>query len=64
MRLAVYNLRGRRVRLLEETHRLAGRYRVSWDGRDDGSNPVGSGIYVLRMEAGPFTARRKVGLIR
>ena len=46
--LAVYDVRGRRVRTLARGV-PPGRYVLSWDGRDDEGRPAGSGIYILRL---------------
>jgi flagellar hook assembly protein FlgD len=52
VRLAVYDVGGRRVRSLEDGLAPAGRHRITWDGRDDRGRPVASGVYWLRLEAG------------
>ena len=50
----IFDLSGRRVRELYQSTDLSGHYdpisqpRLSWDGRDDGGNPVPPGIYILR----------------
>ena len=62
--LAVYDVLGRRVRVLVRGEQGAGRYEVVWDGRDAGGRPVASGAYVVRLEAGGFTAIRKMLLLR
>lgn len=46
--LAVYDVRGRRVRTLARGV-PPGRYVLSWDGRDDEGRPAGSGVYILRL---------------
>jgi len=62
--LAIYNLRGQRVRTLMQARQPAGRYEVKWDGRDDGGRPVPSGVYFYRLRAGGQAATRKMQLIR
>jgi hypothetical protein len=49
--LIVYDLQGRRVRqLMGGNHQLQPeRYRVVWDGRDEGGGAVASGTYVVRL---------------
>jgi hypothetical protein len=49
--LAVFDLTGRRVALLESGPKAAGRHLVRWDGRDGAGNRVSSGIYFYRLEA-------------
>ena len=52
-RLAIFDLRGRRVRELLDGRPLpAGPHTVVWDGRDDGGREVASGIYISRLDVG------------
>ncbi|MFH1277394.1 MAG: right-handed parallel beta-helix repeat-containing protein [Candidatus Eisenbacteria bacterium] len=62
--LRVYDIRGRQIRVLEDAPLPAGRYDYSWDGKDDHSRSVGSGVYFYRLTAGEDTAVRKMMLIR
>jgi hypothetical protein len=41
-----------------------GRYGVSWDGRGAAGEPVGAGVYLVRMKAGSFTEVRKLVFLR
>jgi hypothetical protein len=50
--LAVYDVSGRRVRVLSEGMREAGIGDVEWDGRDGSGALVPSGVYFYRLEAG------------
>jgi hypothetical protein len=49
---AVFDLMGRRVRVLGNSERSAGRNLLAWDGRDDGGRSVASGIYFVRIRFG------------
>jgi hypothetical protein len=49
--LAVFELDGRRVALLESGLKTAGQHLIRWDGRDSAGNRVPSGIYFYRLEA-------------
>jgi serine protease AprX len=63
--LAVYDLRGRRVRrLLEDRDEAPGRHEVTWNGRDDRGRELPSGIYVCRLEAAGIRCARRLALIR
>ena len=42
----------------------AGTRSVLWDGRDGLGREVGSGVYLVRMQAGDFVEVRKMALIR
>ncbi|MGH7595302.1 MAG: YCF48-related protein, partial [bacterium] len=49
--LAVFELNGRRVALLESGLKTAGQHLIRWDGRDQAGIRVPSGIYFYRLEA-------------
>jgi hypothetical protein len=46
----IYNLAGRRVRELSSADGLAQRYSFTWDGRDEVSQMVPPGTYLVRVE--------------
>ena len=63
VRLAIYDVAGRRVRTLVTGEMPAGPHAVSWDGRgDDGRS--GEGIYVYSLKAGDREATGKIFRIR
>jgi hypothetical protein len=63
-RLDVFDMRGRRVRVLVDRELLPGTYSVSWDGKDSRGIPVSSGSYVYRLRYGPHNALRKMVLLK
>ncbi len=63
-RLAVYDVLGRRVRLLLEQQAQAGRYLFWWDGKAENGRPAPAGVYLLRLETPYFSPVRKVTLLR
>jgi len=62
--LGVYAVNGRRVRTLLHEHREAGRYEVSWDGRDSGGRRAASGVYFYRLTAAGRSITRKMQLLQ
>jgi len=65
VRLEVYDVTGRRVRVLASFPlQPAGPHMVSWDGRDENGNAVAAGLYMLRLRAGTFDRTRRVALLR
>ena len=62
--LSVYDPSGRRVRTLVGGRFGPGFHRVHWDGRDDRGDPVGSGVYLIRLEVGGKVYTRKAVLVR
>jgi hypothetical protein len=64
VRLAVYDLRGALVRVLEDGALPAGRYSRRWDGRNEAGNAVASGVYFFSLDAGPRRAQQKGLLLK
>ncbi len=64
VRLTVYNLLGQPVRVLIEAEQGVGAHQVRWDGRLENGGYAPSGVYVYRLEAGPFVAGRTMTLVR
>jgi len=62
--LEVFAVDGRRVRTLMNQPLAAGRYRVVWDGRNDKSGPVASGIYFYRIRAGSYVSSKRMLLLK
>ncbi|MBN1824880.1 MAG: S8 family serine peptidase [Candidatus Eisenbacteria bacterium] len=63
-RIAVYSVAGRLVRVLEDRFFRAGAHQTFWNGRDESGREAGSGVYLLRIDAGPHRAVRKIMLLR
>jgi hypothetical protein len=64
VQLAIYNTLGQEVRRLVNEKRPAGYYTVLWDGRDKNGRPLPSGIYHYRLQAGDFTATKKLMMVK
>lgn len=62
--LTIFNSLGERVKTLASGKRPAGTHTVTWNGRNNDGEPVGSGIYFLKINAAGFQATRKMVLIR
>ncbi len=62
--VAVYDLAGRLVRVLEDRVFPVGRHSVVWDGRDERGLGVASGTYFVRMQSDDEVENRKVVLVR
>lgn len=62
--LKIYNANGQVVCTLVDEEKGPGSYLAIWDGKNDFGEQVSSGIYFYRLEAGDFTASRKMALIR
>lgn len=64
VRIAVYDVRGARVRTLVDEERVAGSYVTSWDGRSDDGVQAASGVYFYSMRAGGFAESRRMVLLK
>ena len=64
VKLEVFDLRGRLVRVLTEESLPAGRHERTWQGRDTKGRGVASGVYVIRMTAGRTTEMTRVSLLK
>ncbi|RMF55175.1 MAG: T9SS C-terminal target domain-containing protein, partial [Calditrichaeota bacterium] len=62
--LHVYDTAGRKVKTLIDGSFPAGNHNVQWNGTNDAGQPVGSGVYFYRLQAGNYTAERKMLLVR
>ena len=62
--LTVYNVLGRQVRILKKGITQAGWHTLKWDGLDDFGRRVGTGIYLLMLNAGDFKSVQKMMLVR
>ncbi len=62
--IRVYNVAGQVVKTLVDSKQEVGYKSVTWDGRNDRGERVGSGVYLYRMEAGSFTGTRKMVVVR
>ncbi|MDZ7295901.1 MAG: T9SS type A sorting domain-containing protein [candidate division KSB1 bacterium] len=63
VQLEVFDVSGRRVRLLADEHRAPGHYSVVWDGRGDDGVRVPAGVYFCRLRAGQVVQVRKMTLV-
>jgi flagellar hook assembly protein FlgD len=62
--LQVFDTRGRLVRTLLQEDVPAGTHRLVWTGVDRSGRSVASGVYHVRMDAGPERLTRSVTLVR
>jgi hypothetical protein len=64
VRLTVYDAAGHHVRTLVDRAEPAGDHRVVFDGRDQRGQPLASGVYLYRLDAGSVTRTRKMVLLK
>jgi hypothetical protein len=64
VRLAVYDVLGRQVRVLVDERQEAGRHTVQWNGHDESGRRMASGMYLARLIVGETTKVRKMTFVR
>ncbi|MFQ6614065.1 MAG: FlgD immunoglobulin-like domain containing protein, partial [Fidelibacterota bacterium] len=64
VKITVYDLMGKEVRILVDERKTAGFQSTRWDGRDSAGRSVASGLYLVSMSAGKWSAVRKVMLLK
>ena len=64
VKLTVFDVLGRRIRILEDNTQASGDYSVDWDGTDQSGQQVASGVYFIRLTASNQTETRKAVLVR
>jgi len=62
--IAVYDVRGRKVRAVLDGRVEAGKHKATWDGRDDFGRVVAPGLYVCRMRTDTGTDAKKIVIVR
>ena len=63
--LNIYNIKGQKVKTLTNSVYPQGNHNVMWNGRDDNDQPVGSGVYLYRLQVdGKTRATRKCLLLK
>ncbi len=60
MALDVLDVRGTRIRLVQQGASQAGEHSVEWDGRDSNGRSVPLGVYFLRLSSGGKSTVRRV----
>ncbi|HVP07449.1 MAG TPA: T9SS type A sorting domain-containing protein [Candidatus Acidoferrum sp.] len=62
--LAVINIEGQLVKVLLDEAMAPGEHSAQWDGRNAYNQPVGSGVYLYRLQAGDKSITRKMLLVK
>ena len=64
VRVDVYDMQGRLVKKLMDDFRSAGPQRLTWDGTNESSQRVASGVYFLRIQAPEGSDTRRVAVVK
>jgi hypothetical protein len=64
LRLVVYDIGGRQIRVLHDGWHAAGEHAVVWDGRDSTGRSLASGVYFARLSADGGEAKHTLSLVK
>jgi flagellar hook assembly protein FlgD len=62
--ISVYDLLGNVVKNLVSEYQKSGIKSVQWDATNDYGHSVAAGVYLYRIESGPFTNTKKMILLK
>jgi hypothetical protein len=64
VKIAVVDVQGRVLHRYPETRLAPGRYRIDWDGKDEGGQVAAVGVYFAVCDVGPLRSSKKLVLVR
>jgi hypothetical protein len=64
VKLTVFDIQGREIIKFHDADNLPGTYKVQWNCIDKSGNPVSTGVYFCRLEAGTFSQTIKMVYLR
>jgi len=62
--LAIYNIKGQKVKQLVSDQLSVGQHSVVWNGKDNNGKSVSSGIYFYKLKSGSFEKTKKMILMK
>ena len=60
----IFNMAGQKVATLFDGFQAAGRFEVTWNGKDSRGNAVGSGIYFYRLHVGDMSLTKRMLFVK
>jgi hypothetical protein len=60
----IYNVSGQLIRTFDMGYQPAGTYSVRWDGCNENGDLAASGVYLYRIEAGPYQVTDRMVLLK
>jgi predicted esterase len=64
VKLVIYNVLGEKIKTMVDSFQAAGEYSLKWNGMDETSNPVSSGMYFYRLETDKTVLQKKMVVIQ
>ena len=62
--VTIFNLLGKKIATLVDKSQTPGSYTVTWEGKDSSGHRVSSGIYVYRLQSGPFSTSKRMVFVK
>lgn len=62
--IEIFNINGQKIRTLVDGVAAAGSYKIVWDGKTSSGDPVATGVYLYRFEAGDHIETKKMLLLK
>jgi len=62
--VAIYNIKGQRVKTLLDAYTTQGEHFLKWDGKDDFNKPIASGNYILSFKQGDVVRVQKMVVVK
>jgi hypothetical protein len=64
VKLGIYDITGRLVKILVNQNQPAGKYQLQWDGRNDQGQKTANGVYFYSLKTGDRAFTKKMVLVR
>ncbi len=64
VRIDIFNPRGQLLKTLVDAELPDGQHVLAWDGRDQAGHPLGSGLYLCRMQSGSYSGTLKMLMLK
>jgi flagellar hook assembly protein FlgD len=64
VRIAVYDLFGKEIKILVNEKKDAGTYNITWNGRDNDNRQVSTGVYFYKLQTVGFQKTMKMMLMK
>ena len=62
--LSIFDILGRKIRVLINEIQTTGFHSIRWDGLNESKTQVASGVYFYQLKAGDFVDTKKLLLVR
>jgi len=64
IKINLYDTKGKKIKEITDEEGDAGICRYYWDGKDESGNVVGSGLYLIHIEAGDYKETKKIVVVK